>query len=71
MSTPTEKTPSLDDLEHRTQDAVENGVADAEADAVKGGRKAGGGQQEYLTVTMNDVLISSYSAGASEGQNAV
>jgi hypothetical protein len=30
-----------------------------DARTVKGGRKAGGGQQEYLTVKMTDLLISS------------
>jgi len=30
------------------------------------GRKAGGGQQEYLKVTMEDVLVSSYQTGGSK-----
>ena len=30
-------------------------------------RKAGGTQQEYLTITLSDVFISSYQAGASGG----
>ena len=34
-----------------------------EADDVKGGRKAGKGQQEYLTVTLQDVQVSSYNSG--------
>jgi hypothetical protein len=29
-----------------------------QAEAAQGGRKAGGDQQEYLVVTMSDVLIS-------------
>jgi type VI secretion system secreted protein Hcp len=33
--------------------------------AVLTGRKAGGGQQEYLKITMEDCLISSYQIGAS------
>jgi hypothetical protein len=43
------------DLEPKQAD----GHSDAPDDDVKGGRKAGGGQQDYLTVTMSDVLISS------------
>jgi type VI secretion system secreted protein Hcp len=31
-------------------------------------RKAGGSQQEYLKITMSDVLVSSYSTGGSKGQ---
>jgi hypothetical protein len=31
-----------------------------QAEAAQGGRKAGGDQQEFLKVTMEDVLISSY-----------
>lgn len=30
-------------------------------------RKAGKGQQEYLTITMNDLIISSYQTGGSAG----
>jgi type VI secretion system secreted protein Hcp len=30
-------------------------------------RKAGGDQQEYLTVTMSDLLVSSYQTGGSQG----
>lgn len=30
-------------------------------------RKAGGGQQEYLKITLNDVYITSYSTSGSEG----
>jgi type VI protein secretion system component Hcp len=33
-------------------------VARREAEAVQGGRKAGGAQQEYLVYKMNDVIIS-------------
>lgn len=33
-------------------------LADEDAQRVKGGRKAGKGQQEFLVVKMNDVLIS-------------
>lgn len=32
-------------------------------------RKAGGSQQEYLTITLNDVFISSYQAGGSGNGN--
>jgi type VI protein secretion system component Hcp len=41
-------------------------LTDAQAEAVEGGitcRKAGGTQQEYMKVTMEDVLISSYQTG--------
>ena len=44
----------LRDLEPKKADDQADG-SDAE---VKGGRKAGGSQQEYLKVTMSDVLIS-------------
>jgi hypothetical protein len=37
--------------------AQENVVAE-NADAVRGGRKAGGGQQDYLVVTLNEVYVS-------------
>ena len=30
-------------------------------------RKAGGDQQEYLTITLSDVLVSSYQTGGSQG----
>ncbi|HEV3101613.1 MAG TPA: hypothetical protein VG426_04650 [Candidatus Dormibacteraeota bacterium] len=32
-------------------------LADEDAQRVKGGRKAGKGQQEFLVVKMNDVII--------------
>jgi len=35
-------------------------LAVKDVNAVKGGRKAGEGQLEYLKVTMSDVLISGY-----------
>jgi type VI secretion system secreted protein Hcp len=35
------------------------------------GRKAGKGQQEYLKVTMSDVLVTSYQTSASEGDDTV
>jgi hypothetical protein len=35
-------------------------LSEDQLEAVAGGRKAGGEQQEYLKVTMTDVLISSY-----------
>jgi type VI secretion system secreted protein Hcp len=39
--------------------------------AVLTARKAGGEQQEYLTVKMNDVLVSSYQVGGSSGGGVV
>ncbi len=39
--------------------------------AVLTGRKAGGGQQEYLKITMEEVLISSYQIGASAHSDVV
>ena len=30
-------------------------------------RKAGGSQQEYLKIKLNDILVSSYAIGGSEG----
>ena len=35
------------------------------------GRKAGKGQQEYLTWTFSDLLVESYQTGGSEGDDAV
>src|SRR6476469_7622136 len=35
------------------------------------GRKAGKGQAEFLVIKMNDVLISSYQTGGSEGADVV
>ena len=35
------------------------------------GRKAGKGQQEYLTWTFSDILVESYQTGGSEGDDAV
>ena len=32
-------------------------LAEQDADAVRGGRKAGGGQQDYLVITMNDIIV--------------
>ncbi len=46
----------VEDLAPETRDQKD--VAAGEADAVRGGRKAGGDQQDYLKVTMSDVLIS-------------
>ena len=40
-----------------------------DASQVRGGRKAGGGE-EYLVVKMNDILVSGYQSGGSEGSNA-
>lgn len=34
-------------------------------------RKQGGGQQEYYTVTMEDLLVSSFQTGGSEGSPAI
>ena len=34
-------------------------------------RKAGGQQQDYLIIKLNDVLVSSYQAGGSSGSDAV
>jgi type VI secretion system secreted protein Hcp len=34
-------------------------------------RKAGGGQQEYLKVTMEDLLVTSYQVGGSSGGDPV
>jgi type VI secretion system secreted protein Hcp len=34
-------------------------------------RKSGGTQQEFLTVTMTDLLVSSYQTGGSEGSNTL
>ncbi len=39
--------------------------------AVLSGRKAGGGQQDYLRITIDDVLISSYHVGGSAHTDAL
>jgi type VI secretion system secreted protein Hcp len=39
--------------------------------AILTARKAGGGQQEYLKVTMEDVLVSSYQVGGSGNSDVV
>ena len=38
-----------------------------DADQVRGGRKAGKEQQEYLVVKMSDILVSGYQSGPTEG----
>ena len=44
----------------QADDQVEDlDVEKSEAEEVKGGRKAGGKQQEYYKVTMSDIIISS------------
>ena len=48
------KVDELRDLEPRPA----TDQADGSDTDVKGGRKAGGGQQDYLNVTMKDALIS-------------
>jgi len=46
-------------------------LSDAELEAVAGGvRKSGGGQQEYYKITLEDVIVTSYQSGGSEGSNA-
>jgi hypothetical protein len=42
-------------------------LSDTELDAVAGGRKAGGSKEEYYKVTLEDVFISSYQSGGTEG----
>ena len=32
-------------------------VTEADADAVRGGRKAGGTQEEYMTIKMTDIIV--------------
>jgi len=39
--------------------------------AILTARKAGGGQQDYLKVTMSDVMVTSYQVGGSEGSGVV
>jgi hypothetical protein len=46
MSEPTDRDESIPDLEPQEPETQE--VKDEDADALKGGRKAGGGQQEYF-----------------------
>jgi len=43
-------------------------LSEEQLEAVAGGRKAGKGQQEYLVIKMNDVIITSVSpSGAGDG----
>ena len=53
-----ESAPSQDELRDLEPRPVADQADGADAD-VKGGRKAGGEQQEYLKVTMSDVMVSS------------
>jgi hypothetical protein len=46
---------NIRDLE--PQQPEQQTVKPDDADAVKGGRKAGGGQQDYLTVTLDAPII--------------
>ena len=39
--------------------------------AILTARKAGGGQQDYLKITMSDVMVSSYQVGGSEASGVV
>ena len=39
--------------------------------AILTARKAGGGQQEYLKITMEDVMVSSYQVGGAESSGVV
>lgn len=56
---------------HQDDEPVEDlDVADSDAAAVKGGRKAGKGQQDYLVVKLEDIQVSSFQSGGSEGSNA-
>jgi hypothetical protein len=54
-----ERTPEANEPIRDLEPQAPEHPADAttDADDVRGGRKAGGGQQDYLKVTMTDVLI--------------
>jgi hypothetical protein len=56
--------------EHTDEQVEDLDVAESEAAEVKGGRKAGKGQQEYLVIKLSDVQVSSFQSGGSEGSNA-
>jgi hypothetical protein len=45
--------------EQRDEQVEDLDVTPEESEVVKGGRKAGKGQQEYLQVKMEDVIITS------------
>ena len=45
--------------QHADEQVEDLDVTPEESDVVKGGRKAGKGQQEYLQVKMEDIIISS------------
>ena len=49
--------PRKDESEEHVEDLD---VGEGEAEDVKGGRKAGKGQQEYFVVKLDDVQISNY-----------
>lgn len=58
-------------VDSSTPQMITNGViGKTEKQAKLTVRKAGGDQQEYLTITMNDVIISSYQTGGSSGSEA-
>jgi hypothetical protein len=42
-------------------------LSEEQLEAVAGGRKAGGGQQEYLVIKMNDVIITSVTPSGAGG----
>jgi len=45
-------------LKNLGNDTPDRPLTENETEQVVGGRKAGGGQQEYMRVTMGDVIIS-------------
>ena len=51
-----ETSEKLDDLHPATPKADDVNTTDAES--VKGGRKAGSEQQEYMKITMSDIIVS-------------
>ena len=55
--------------QHDDEQVEDLDVAESEAAEVKGGRKSGKGQQEYLVVKLEDIQVSSYQSGGSEGSN--
>ena len=56
--------------QHNDEQVEDLDVAESDAAEVKGGRKAGKDQHDYLVVKLEDVQISSYQSGGSEGSNA-
>ena len=53
-----ERIESTEELRDLPPAPAPEALHEQDADAVRGGRKAGSGQQEYLTIKMSDIIVS-------------